>query len=99
MERLRDIKNEYAKEKGFDDWDHFTYKMYKFQHEEHMDKVTELYAREVAQAALEKAAEAACVEYYDGKYKTSMEEYYTEIGGSVSVDKESITNESNITLL
>ncbi|MDV3822913.1 hypothetical protein CMU07_09115 [Elizabethkingia anophelis] len=62
-------------------------------------KEIEQYAREVAKASLEKAAENALIDHYDGKDHNYFDEYYPETCGSVSVQKESITNEQNITLL
>ncbi|MCT3788472.1 hypothetical protein HZQ67_13945 [Elizabethkingia anophelis] len=48
-----------------------------------------LYAREVAQASLEKAAENAKI----------VDKYPNEFRYGLTISKESITNESNITLL
>ncbi|MCT4288174.1 hypothetical protein HZP25_15840, partial [Elizabethkingia anophelis] len=55
-----------------------------------------LYAREVAQASLEKAAEAAKTKKVLGVTKRF---YGSALVSRTIVDKESITNESNITLL
>ncbi|MCT4153231.1 hypothetical protein HZP59_18540 [Elizabethkingia anophelis] len=85
MKRLEDIKNEYAKQ-WYKDWNDLEIDC-QFNIGTligHTDKVTELYAREVAQASLGKAAENAVIE---------------PKGMMTRVDKESITNESNITLL
>lgn len=54
-------------------------------------KEIELYAREVAQASLEKAAENAKIEK---EYSIRYQDFIPD-----SVDKESITNEYNIVML
>ncbi|MEL7678157.1 hypothetical protein [Elizabethkingia meningoseptica] len=54
-------------------------------------KEIELYAREVAQASLHKAAENAKIEK---EYSIRYQDFIPD-----SVDKESITNPNNITLL
>lgn len=63
-------------------------------------KEIERYAREVAQASLEKAAEKANIKYHDGHNKLYKAVKHVQIGAdNIQIDKESITNESNITLL
>ena len=83
--RLEEIKNEYAESKGRDNWSDFIGCVQMTRGEEHFDKVSELYAREVAQASLERASEKACdsLELYNYEYK-SLE--------------QSITNPDNIVL-
>lgn len=65
MKRLEDIKNEYAFVNQYPNWDEFISELPVYQREEHYDKVTELYAREVAQASLQKAAEVVSRNYND----------------------------------
>lgn len=84
MKRLEEIKNEYAFVNQYPNWNEFISELPVYQREEHTDKVTELYAREVAQASLQKAAENAVIE---------------PKGMMTRVDKESITSPNNITLL
>ncbi|MDV3603801.1 hypothetical protein CMU86_11600 [Elizabethkingia anophelis] len=86
MKRLNEIKTEYAIEKEYNSWDEFISDLPIHRREDHYDKITELYAREVAQASLEKAAENA-------RTKTNRE------STSIVVDKESIANPKNITML
>lgn len=58
------------------------------------------YAREVAQASLEKAAENANIKYHDGHNKLYKAVKHVQIGAdNIQIDKESITNESNIILI
>ncbi|QGN24611.1 hypothetical protein GJV56_18810 [Elizabethkingia anophelis] len=57
MKRLEEIKNKYAIEKEYYSWDELLSDSPEYLIEKYYDKVTELYAREVAQASLEKAAE------------------------------------------
>ncbi|MDV3470864.1 hypothetical protein CMU02_08995 [Elizabethkingia anophelis] len=100
MKRLEEIKNEYSLQlaklfdRKFTSWEgmintDFEYgtgisKVYDI--EQLMDEVAKRYAREVAQASLEKAAENA-------RTKTNRE------STSIVVNKESITNEQNIVIL
>lgn len=65
MKRLEEIKNEYAFVNQYPNWNEFISELPVYQREEHYDKVTELYAREVAQASLEKAAEVVSRNYND----------------------------------
>ncbi|MDV4010012.1 hypothetical protein CMT57_09245 [Elizabethkingia anophelis] len=63
-------------------------------------KEIEQYAREVAQASLEKAAENAKMKYYNGHDQVDKVVKLVMIGAdNVNIDKESIINEQNITLL
>ncbi|MDV3834203.1 hypothetical protein CMU13_12815 [Elizabethkingia anophelis] len=58
------------------------------------------YAREVAQASLEKAAENARMKYHDGHNQLYKAVKHVQIGAdNIQLDKESITNPNNITLL
>ncbi|MDV4113923.1 hypothetical protein CMT20_19195 [Elizabethkingia anophelis] len=68
--------------------------------EQLMDEVAKRYAREVAQASLEKAAENANIKYHDGHNKLYKAVKHVQIGAdNIQIDKESITNESNIILI
>ncbi|MCT4054979.1 hypothetical protein [Elizabethkingia anophelis] len=110
MKRLEDIKNEYALElsevykRTFTNWNEMldtdfergtgVSKVYDI--EQLMDEVAKRYAREVAQASLEKAAENAelgVVKCEDCKCQSN---FCTD---NIGILKESITNESNIILL
>ncbi|MDQ8748358.1 hypothetical protein [Elizabethkingia miricola] len=63
-------------------------------------EMIQTYAREVAQASLEKAAYNANIKYHDGHNKLYKAVKHVQIGAdNIQIDKESITNESNITLL
>ncbi|MDV3636744.1 hypothetical protein CMU84_16460 [Elizabethkingia anophelis] len=63
-------------------------------------EMVQVYAREVAQASLEKAAENANMKYHDGLIKLNTPKKYIQLGAdNVQIDKESITNPDNITLL
>ncbi|MCT4261599.1 hypothetical protein HZP32_05675 [Elizabethkingia anophelis] len=58
------------------------------------------YAREVAQASLDKAAEVANIKYHDGHNKLYKAVKHVQIGAdNIQIDKESITNPNNITQL
>ncbi|MDV3585565.1 hypothetical protein CMU68_10210 [Elizabethkingia anophelis] len=87
MKRLEEIKNEYAKQ-WYKDWNDLEIDC-QFNIGTligHTDKVTELYAREVAQASLEKAAEKL-VHFID-TYNADHSEIKLEI-----------TDEQNIVML
>ncbi|MDV3490971.1 hypothetical protein CMV03_07175 [Elizabethkingia anophelis] len=63
-------------------------------------EMVQAYAREVAQASLEKAAENAKMKYYNGHDQLDKVVKLVMIGAdNVQIDKESITNESNIILI
>ncbi|KGT09521.1 hypothetical protein NV63_06760 [Elizabethkingia anophelis] len=83
MKRLEEIKNEYARNHGFDDWKDIWYDTVNFkQVDERYNEITELYACEVAQASLQKAAEVVSRNYNDS-YEC----------------KQDILNPKNITLI
>lgn len=87
MSRLEEIKNEYAKEFDYGDWISFINDQPSWGVEGHMNDVCKRYAKECSQASLDKASKAAeVIEPSDIDY-------------CPYVDKESITNESNIVLL
>ena len=88
MKRLNEIKTEYAIEKEYNSWDEFISDLPIHRREDYYDKITELYAREVAQASLEKAAE-----------NVALFNEFNEFEFKHWIDKESITNPNNITLL
>ena len=83
--RLEEIKNEYAESKGWDNWSDFIGCVQITRREEHFDKVSELYAREAAQASLEKAYGKACINLELCSYEYEALE-------------QSITNPDNIVL-
>jgi hypothetical protein len=57
------------------------------------------YAREVAQASLERASEKVVMNYHDGHHKTNTPMTYVQFGAdNIKVQKESITNPDNIVL-
>ncbi|MCL1692039.1 hypothetical protein [Elizabethkingia anophelis] len=82
MKTLEQIKDEVAKEFGYSDFHNSTF--CRKTDVKICDEIAKRYAREVAQASLEKAAENAVIE---------------PKGMMTRVDKESITNSKNITLL
>lgn len=92
MKRLEEIKNEVAEEFGYESFEQFddnSTLSYDHKTPKLIDEISKRYALEVAQASLEKAAKQAKT------FKNSN-------GGSwldASIKEESITNESNITLL
>ncbi|WP_086985209.1 hypothetical protein [Elizabethkingia miricola] len=102
MKRLEEIKNEYALElseiykRTFTNWNEMLDTDYErgtgvskvYDIEQLMDEVAKRYAREVAQASLEKAAE-----------NVSLFNEFSEFEFKHWIDKESITNPKNITLL
>ncbi|AQW91316.1 hypothetical protein [Elizabethkingia anophelis] len=80
MKTLEQIKDEVAEEHVSSSWNDMMFR-YGGVGDVIIDKVVHRYAREVAQASLEKAAENAIIE---------------PKGMMTRVDKESITNEQNI---
>lgn len=94
MSRLTELKEKYAVQQGFDSWKELWFDTTDFKHaNERIDELVKLYAKECSQASLEKASESA-----------KTQERIDEKSGSyhwvtIVVDKESITNESNIVLL
>lgn len=84
MNRLDKIKNEVAREYGYSDFYNSTYCGTKGQLNI-FDEVTKRYAREVAIASLKKASENA-IAIYDGEFLAD-------------VNKQSITQESNIVMI
>ncbi|MCT4253023.1 hypothetical protein HZP37_18175 [Elizabethkingia anophelis] len=96
MKRLEEIKNEYAQSQGHADWETLRYRVNDFKLSICYEEVAKRYAREVAQASLEKAAENAelgVVKCEDCKCKSN---FCTD---NIGILKESITNPDNITLL
>lgn len=90
MKRLEEIKNEVAKEFGYESFEKFDDKStFSYDHKtpQIIDAIATIYAREVAQASLQKAEENAEIT------SSSYEDYLDY------VDKKSITNPNNITLL
>ncbi|MDV3901200.1 hypothetical protein CMT89_08350 [Elizabethkingia anophelis] len=114
MKRLEEIKNEYSLQlaklfdRKFTSWEgmintDFEYgtgisKVYDI--EQLMDEVAKRYAREVAQASLEKAAENAKLKLiFTSEQFATNDKWKLPDGELIVLDKESITNESNIKLL
>ncbi|MDV3583424.1 hypothetical protein CMU85_18145 [Elizabethkingia anophelis] len=98
MKRLEEIQNEYAIKCGFENWETLVVQTSLrtgssigkiTQIENYHKEIAQLYAREVAQASLEKAAENA-------KTSNSCKVWNCE---GESIDKDSITNSNNIVLL
>lgn len=90
MKTLQEIKDEYAKEVGFENWKQLLNKLNWGVYAQHdNDIVTRRFSIEVAKQALINASENA---------KTCQ--VITVYGGEISqIDKESILNESNIPTL
>ena len=86
MKTLEDIKEEYARENGFDDWVEILFGTNKpVELEDYFDKITKLYAKEVAREALKNASENAC-----------LIESIRNSAVYDTIDKQSILDESNI---
>lgn len=90
---LTELKDQYAIEMAFDDWNHLVAKIMSESVAfriaintiiVHNDEVTKLYAEECCKATLKKASENACIE---------------PMGMMTRVDKESIDDMRNIILL
>ena len=97
MKILEEIKNEVAKEIGYENYNEYIKELYKnadFYFVERINKlnneIAKRYAKEVAIASLEKASENA-------KLKTFSTKNLTDFSKKM-VDKSSITNEENIVL-
>ncbi|MVW93668.1 hypothetical protein FCL53_17030 [Elizabethkingia meningoseptica] len=98
MKTLDQIKDEVAKEFGYSSFENSIF--YGEIDIRIIDEVAKRYAREVAQASLEKAAENANIKYHDGHNKLYKAVKHVQIGAdNIQIDKESITNPNNITLL
>ncbi|MDV3508983.1 hypothetical protein CMU89_16975 [Elizabethkingia anophelis] len=99
MKTLEQIKDEVAEEHVSSSWNDMMFR-YGGVGDVIIDKVVHRYAREVAQASLEKAAENARMKYHDGHNQLYKAVKHVQIGAdNIQLDKESITNEQNITLL
>ncbi|CAI9673431.1 MULTISPECIES: hypothetical protein [Elizabethkingia] len=95
MKTLEKIKDEVAEELGYVTWSNMIH-LYGSVQTSIVDKVAKLYAREVAQDSLQKAAENAelgVVKCEDCKCQSN---FCTD---NIGILKESITNPNNITLL
>ncbi|OPC53468.1 hypothetical protein [Elizabethkingia bruuniana] len=102
MKTLEQIKEEFAISQQFDTWKRlkYFYKDDQCAFENVLDDISQRYAREVAQASLQKAAEEANMKYHDGLIKLNTPKKYIQLGAdNVQIDKESITNEYNIVML
>lgn len=74
------------------------FQLHQFSDEDMID-FAENYAREVAQASLERASEKVVMNYHDGHHKTNTPMTYVQFGAdNIKVQKESITNPENIIL-
>ncbi|MCT4181936.1 hypothetical protein HZP54_18515 [Elizabethkingia anophelis] len=109
MKRLEEIQNEYAIKCGFENWETLVVQTSlrtgrsigkTTQIENYHKEIAQLYALEVAQASLNKAAKNANIKYHDGHNKLYKAVKHVQIGAdNIQIDKESITNESNIILI
>lgn len=98
--RLEEIKNEYAKEKSYDNWTDFINDEAHWMVEKHMNEICEIFAKECCQASLEKASENTTMTFHDGFHKTNEPKKYYQIGAdNLQINKESIVQESNIVIL
>lgn len=91
---LTEIKNEYAQEQGYDNWESIRSKPGHFV-ESHMNEI----CIRAQKAALEKASESAKVQHYNTR--TEKKESASAMGnkGQVySVERTSITNPDNLIL-
>ncbi|MDE5507751.1 hypothetical protein KRE40_03680 [Elizabethkingia meningoseptica] len=96
MKRLEQIREEYAKTRGYKSWDRLNDDCL---YDRDLDAIATIYAREVAQASLEKAADNAKIKSEIKHNAHSNYRYGSGTYRETFVDKESITNEQNITLL
>ncbi|MCT3673313.1 hypothetical protein HZQ94_08955 [Elizabethkingia anophelis] len=83
MKRLEEIREEYAKTRGFESWEHLNGDCL---YDNDLDAIATIYAREVAQASLEKAAEKLL--HFIDTYNADHSEIKLEI-----------TDEQNIVML
>lgn len=89
MSRLKELKEKYAVQQGFDSWKELWFDTTNFKHaNERIDELVKMYAKECSQASLEKASENCY----------AKEIYGLCFNDNVKIEK-SITNESNIILL
>lgn len=91
MSRLEELKEEFAHSQLFDTWKRLKY-FYKDDQdafEKVLDLINSKYAKEVAQASLEKASES-------GQVKKTL---VAGVGNYYVIDEESIINPENIILL
>ena len=89
-ELLEQIKKDYAKENGEESWVQF--KGFRTITNRHVDEIATRYATEVAKRSLEKAAESATISYGEGCNILIIHDY------DIEVNKQSISDESNISL-
>jgi hypothetical protein len=94
---LQEIKDQYAKERGYEDWDSVLRR-----HEEslYMDEIATRYALACCKATQEKCAENATLLHHDGETQEdhSLRKFYAG-ADYVVVSKASVLNPSNIVLL
>ncbi|MDV3536819.1 hypothetical protein CMU91_14970 [Elizabethkingia anophelis] len=103
MKTLDQIKDEVAKEFGYESFEQFDDKStFSYDHDtpKIIDTIAKRYAREVAQASLEKAAENAKLKLiFTSEQFATNDKWQLPDGELIVLDKESITNPKNITLL
>ena len=96
MKSLQEIKNTYAQEKGYEDWDELaTITCYTdgYQMESYMNEI----CIRAQKAALEKAAENAEVQHHNTRTGTKTHASGMSSNGQVYiVDRTSITNPENL---
>lgn len=80
MKTLDEIKEEVAKERGYQSFDEMMWFNDDLIREDTLDAIAKRYAAEVAKQALEDAAENAEVEYYDWDRARVDKESITETG-------------------
>jgi hypothetical protein len=98
MSRLKEIKNEIAKEH---DYKSYSDMIEHFEVPEYMvEKVAKRYANECMANALQLGSFSANMKYHDGRTKEDSEIKYFQNGAdNLIVNRESITNPENIILL
>ncbi|MBG0514070.1 hypothetical protein [Elizabethkingia meningoseptica] len=112
MKRLEEIQNEYAIKCGFENWETLVVQTSLrtgssigkiTQIENYHKEIAKLYAREVAQASLQKAAENANMKVVtlgiEDCSQMTKSFYHKPSATEISLNKSSITNESNIVIL
>lgn len=95
MKTLQDIKDEYAREHGYGDWENLQSDTFSDgeKMESHMDEI----CLRAQKAALKNAAETAQIEYHN--IRTGIKQYAQGLAGNgqiYTVERTSITNEQNL---
>lgn len=106
MNRLEQIKDEYAEKHHAHDWESFVRNQVSWWVEAQMDDVCKIYAEECCKATLKEVSKKAVLRIISSNSDRNHKERVDTINGlwgtyneKTTVDKESITNPENIVLL